>query len=182
MGGAGLPEGQELVAQPHHLGVGDVLEAQVKGVGDRAAGLLGAEHAAIQDLVRRLLRQPTLGAHEAVAELERSGLKAQGRDHAVAIKGVVHPVAAALEPARAIAIEGSGQLAGDRAPCGDQRHGGELHAHIAEGAGPIGAVVGRPSWGRSGVSGAAALGAGGSARGSGHGKGLGVAPSSRNGV
>ena len=182
VGGTGLPEGQELVTQPHHLGVGDVLEAQVKGVGDRAAGLLGAEDTAIQDLVGLLFRQPTLGAHEAVAELERSGLKAQGRDHAVAIKGVVHPVAAALEPARAIAIEGARQLAGDRAPGGNQGHGAELHAHIAEVAGPIGAVVGRPSWGRSGVSGATALGAGGSARGSGHSKGLGVAPSSRNGV
>ena len=183
MGGTGLPEGQELVAQPHHLGVGDVLEAQVEGVGDRAAGLLGAEDAAIQDLVRRLFRQPTLRAHEAVAELERAGVKAQGRDHAVAIKGVVHPVAAALEPAGAIAIEGARQLAGDRAPGGDQRHGAELHAHIAEGAGPIGPVVGRrPSGGQAGVSGATALGARGSARGSGHGKALGVAPSSRNGV
>ena len=159
MGGAGLPEGQELVAQPHHLGVGDVFEAQVKGVGDRAAGLLGAKDAAIQNLVRRLFRQPTLRTHKAVAQVERPGVKAQGRDHAVAIKGVVHPVAAALEPARAIAIEGAGQLAGDRAPGGDQRHGGELDAHIAEGAGPIGAVVGRPSGGRSGVSGSAALGA-----------------------
>ena len=143
VGGAGLPEGQELVTQAHHLGVGDVFEAQVEGVGDRAAGLLGAEDAAIQHLVGLLFRQPTLRAHETVAELERAGIKAQGGNHAVAIKGVVHPVAAPLEPARAIAIEGARQLAGDRAPGGDQRHGAELHAHIAESTGPIGPVVGR---------------------------------------
>ena len=182
MGGAGFPEGQELVAQPHHLGVGDVFEAKVEGVGDRAAGLLGAEDAAIQDLVRLLFGQPTLRAHEAIAELERSGVKAQGGNHAVAIKGMVHPMAAALEPARAIAIEGARQLAGDRAAASEQGHGRELHAHIAEGTRPISPVVGRPNWRRIGANGGTALGTGGSAGGSGHGKARDIDPSSRNGV
>ena len=56
----------------------------------------------------------------------------------------MHPVAAALEPAWAVAIEGACQLAGDRAAGRDQGHGAELHAHIAEGTGPVSPVIGRP--------------------------------------
>ena len=33
MGGTGLPKGQQLVPKAHHMGVGNVLEPQVKGIG-----------------------------------------------------------------------------------------------------------------------------------------------------
>jgi hypothetical protein len=150
-----LPQGQQLIAEAHHMGVGDVLEPQVESIGHGAAGLLSAEHTAIQETIRLLLRQPALRAHKAVAQLGAAAGKAQGGDHAVAIKGVMHPVAAALQPTRTVAIERALQLRRDGAADGCDRHPIQLHAHIAEGAGPVGAVVasGGLGGGRRGPSG-----------------------------
>ena len=183
VGGAGLPEGQELIAQAHHVRVGDVLEPQVECVGQRAAGLLGAEHAPAHEASGLLLRQPTLGAHEAVAQLGgAAAIEAHGADHAVAIEGVVHPAAAALQPAGAVAVKGAAQLRRDRAAGGRQGHVVELDADVAEGAGPVGAVV-------AAGGGGGCWGGGGWGRSGGHQRRLGgrprseaMPPSSRNGV
>ena len=96
VGRTGLPKRQKVVAKAHHMGVGDVFEPQVKGVGQGAAGLLGAENAAVEITTGLFLRLPALGAHETVAEAQTTALEAQGGDHAVAIKGVVDPMAGAL--------------------------------------------------------------------------------------
>ena len=166
MGLGRLPEGQQLIAQAHHMGVGDVLEAQVEGIGQSAAGLLGAEHAAVEELVGHFLGLPALGAHEAIAQLRLTARKAKGGDHAVAIKGVMHPLAATLQPAGAIAVERARQLRRNGTASRRELHPIELHAHVAERTGPVSAVVGR-----------------GSSRSSGHrGSGRREPRSSRNGV
>ena len=142
VGRTGLPKGQQVVAQAHHMGIGDVLEPQVKGIGQRATGLLGAEHAAIQHLVCGLLRQPALGAHKAIREKRATFRKAQGADHAVAIEGMVNPTATALQPAGPIAIEAAAQLRGNLSTGGNQGLVLQLHLHIAKGSSPVIAVVG----------------------------------------
>ena len=86
MGFRRFPEGQQLIAQAHHVGVGDVLRAQIKGIGQATTGLLAAEHT-VEHLAGLLLRQPALSAHVAVAQRDAAVLKPHRRDHAVAIKG-----------------------------------------------------------------------------------------------
>ena len=98
------------------MGVGDVFEPQVKGVGQGAAGLLGAENAAIKITTGLFLRLPALGAHKTVGKAHTTALKAQGGDHAVAIKGVVDPKAGALQAARPIAIKGAVESRRNGAP------------------------------------------------------------------
>ena len=142
MGRTCLPKSQQVVAQAHHMGVGNVLEPQIKGIGQRATGLLGAEHAAIQHPVCGLLRQPALGAHKAIRKQCATGRKAQGADHAVAIEGMVHPTAIALQPPRAIAIEAAAQLKGNLSAGGNQGLVLELHLHIPKGSSPVITVVG----------------------------------------
>ena len=141
VGGTGLPQGQQLIAELHHMGVGDVLEPHIEGVGEQAAGLLGAEHAAIERFAGLLLGQPALGTHEAVGEVQPASFEAQGGDHAVAIKRVVHPVAATLQPTGTVAVEGAVEISRDGAFAGLQRNVAQFLAHVAEAAGPVGAVV-----------------------------------------
>ena len=67
MGFSRLPEGKQLIPQTHHVGVGDVLQTQIKGVGQPTTRLLAAEHPPVENFASLLLRQPTLGAHITVA-------------------------------------------------------------------------------------------------------------------
>ena len=145
VGRTGLPKGQQVSAKPHHMGVGNVLEPQIKGIGQRATRLLGAKHTAIQDLVRGLLRQPALGAHKTIREKRATFRKAQGADHAVAIEGMVNPAATALQPPGAIAIEAAAQVRGNLSAGGNQGLVLELHLHIAKGSSPFITVEG--AWG-----------------------------------
>ena len=147
VGGTGLPQGQQLIAELHHMGVGDVLEPHIEGVGEQAAGFLGAEHAAIERLAGLLLGQPALGTHKAVGEVQPASFEAQGGDHAVAIKGVVHPVAATLQPTGTVAVEGAVEISRDGAFAGLQRNVAQFLAHVAEAAGPVGAVVAEGGFG-----------------------------------
>ena len=149
MGLGRLPKGQQLVAQAHHVGVGDVLEPQVKGIGHSATGLLGAKDAAVHVFAGLLLGQPALGAHKAVAQAHRARAKAQGHDHAVAIKRVMHPLAAPLQPPGPVAVEGARELGWNHATRCRELHCLELHAHVAKGTGPVGPVVTRSNAGGS---------------------------------
>ena len=119
------------------MGVGNVLEPQIKGIGQGATGLLGAEHTAVQHLVCGLLRQPALGAHKAIRKHSATFRKAQGADHAVAIKGMVHQAASPLQPPGAIAIEAATQVRGNLSADGNQGLVLELHLHIAKGPSPV---------------------------------------------
>ena len=110
MGFRCLPKGQQLITQAHHIGVGDVFQPQVEGIGQAAARLLAAEHTAVQDLPGLLLRLPTLRAHEAVAQPHASVLEAHGGDHAVTIEGVMDAMSVPLEAPGTVAIEGARQL------------------------------------------------------------------------
>ena len=163
VGLGGLPQSQQLITETHHVGVGDVFEAQIERVRSDPPGLLGAKHTAIEKLAGLLLGLPTLGAHETVAQQGLTAFKTQSSDHPVAIERVVHPMAAALEAAWAVAVQGASQLSWDRAARSRELDAIELHTHVAEGAGPIGAVVAN---GRS----------------DGHGRQTGLSPSSRNGL
>ena len=119
MGLGRLPERQQLIAEPHHMGIGDVLEAQIEGIGQDTAWLLGAKHPPIYEAPGPLLGQPTLGTHETVAQVDLTGFKSEGSDHAIAVEGVVDPEAASLKPARTIAIQGARQLFWNGAPNGN---------------------------------------------------------------
>ena len=163
MGFSGLPEGQQLITQAHHIGVGDVLQPQVEGVGQPPAGLLATEHTAIQHLVRLLLRQPALRAHEAVGELHASVVETHGGDHAVAIEGVMNAMSVTLEATGTVAVKRPAEFHRHRSTNGSERHIGELLLHIDEGTGPVAAVVG-------------------AGRSDGHGQAIDTAPSSRNGL
>ena len=123
------------------MGVGDVFQTQVKGIGGNAAGLLGAKDTSVEEFVRLLLGLKALGAHKAIAQLDLTSLKPQGGDHAVPVKGVMHPLTTPLQPAGTIPIQGALELSWNRAPGCGQRDAIKLDANIAEGAGPIGAVV-----------------------------------------
>ena len=50
MGFGGFPKRQEVIAQAHHTGVGDVFQAQIEGIGHHPAGLLAAKHAPVEHL------------------------------------------------------------------------------------------------------------------------------------
>ena len=163
MGFRRLPEGKQLIAQTHDIGVGDVLQAQIKGVSQPTTRLLAAEHTTVENLPGLLLRQPTLGAHITVAEGNAAVLKPHRRDHAVAIKGVMNAMPIPLKTSGAIAIKGALKLRRHRSTHRRQRHVGEFLLHIDEGTGPVAAVV--------------AAGGGDS-----HGRMINVRPSSRNGL
>ena len=120
-----------------------------------------------------LLGLPAFGAHEAVGEGHAAFAEAQGGDHAVAIEGMVHPGATALQSPRPIAIEGAAQLGGNGPAHGSHRHLGELLAHVAEGTGPVVAVEGGTGGSRLALT----------TGGNGHGRGKALMPpSSRKGV
>ncbi len=158
-----LPKSQKLITKPHHIGVGDVLQPQVKSICEAATRLLAAEHAAVEHLAGLLLRQPTLGAHITVAELNAAVLEPHRGDHAVAIEGVVNPVTVALKPARAVSIKRALQVRRHQSPDRGEGHIRELLLHVDERAGPVAAVVT-------------------AGRGNGHGLALNGLPSSRNGL
>ena len=163
MGLGRFPESQELVPQSNHIGVGNVLQPQVEGIGQPSAGLLTPKNTAVQHLVGLLLRQPALGANEAIGQLDASVVKPHGGDHAVAIKRVMHPLAIPLQAARTVAVEGALELRRHDPSYGGESHIGEFLVDVDEGAGPVAAVVG----------------AGG---GDGHRPTINVGPSSRNGL
>ena len=167
VGRTGLPKRQKVVAKAHHMGVGDVFEPQVKGVGQGAAGLLGAENAAIKITTGLFLRLPALGAHETVAEAHITALEAQGGDHAVAIKGVVDPMAGALQAARSIAIQGAVKASRNGAPRRLQRHRRQLAVHVAKSTRPLGALKTQAPDG-AGIRGELGCCSRGTARGEGH--------------
>ena len=150
MGLGRLPQGQQLIAQAHHVGVGDVLEPQVKGIGGGATRLLGAEHAPVKETIGLLFGQPAFGAHKPVAQHRLAVRKRKGRDHAVAVKRVVHPLATPLKPPRPVAVQGAAQLGRNRAPCGGEFDPIELNADIAKGASPVGPVITRNNAGGDG--------------------------------
>ena len=141
MGFGCLPEGQEVIPQPHNMGVGDVFQTQVKGISGDAARLLGAKDTPVEKFVRLLLGLKTLGAHKAIAQLDLTTLKLEGRDHAVPGKGVMHPLTTPLQPAGTIPIQGALKLSWNRAPGCGQRNAIKLDADIAKSACPIRAVV-----------------------------------------
>ena len=142
VGAGGFPEGQQAFAQPHHMGVGDVLEPHIKGVGQGAPGFLGAEHTAVEKPAGLFFGLPALGAHEAVAEAGSPiPVEPQGADHAVAVERVMHPLAAPLEPAGTIAVEGAHQAGGQLAAAWPQGHVTQFLADVAEAAAPVGPVV-----------------------------------------
>ena len=141
MGLGGFPERQQLIPEPHHMGVGDVLQTQVKGICSKPPGLLGAKDTPVEEFVRLLFGVKAFRAYKAIAQLGFAALKRQGRDHPVPIEGVMYPLPTTLEPARAVAIERALELSGDRTAGGRDRNPIELHTNVAEGAGPIRAVV-----------------------------------------
>ena len=119
--GVGLgrfPERQQLVTQLHHMGVGDVLEPQIEGIGEGPSRLLSAEDPPVNEATGLLLCQPALGAHKAVGESGVPPFKPEGADHAVAIKWVMNPLATPLEPAWPIAEQSALELSRDRATHG----------------------------------------------------------------
>ena len=141
MGLGGLPQSQQLIAETHHIGVGDVLQTQIECVRKPAAGLLAAEHTAIEHFPCFFFREPALGAHIAVAELNTAALEPHGRDHAVAIKRVVDAVPVPLHSAGAIAVEGAVEFSRNGPTRRDQFHIGEFLLNIDECAGPVAAFV-----------------------------------------
>ena len=141
MGLGRFPESEQLVAEAHHVGVGNVLQPKVKGIGQAATGLLAAEHAAIEHLAGLLLRQPALGAHETVAQADAAVLEPHRCDHAVAIEGVMHTMAIPLQPPWTIAVQGAVQLRWHGAARSGHGHIGKLLIHVRKGARPVAAVV-----------------------------------------
>ena len=141
VGLGGFPQGQQLIAEPHHVGVRDVFQTQIEGIREPATGLLATEHTAIKHLAGLFLSQPALGAHIAIAQLNSAVVKPHGRDHAVAIERVMNAVTIPLHPARAIAVKSAVELSWNRPTHRVQHHGGEFLFHVDEGAGPVAAAV-----------------------------------------
>lgn len=137
MGFSGFPQGQQLITELHHTGVGDVLQPKIKGIREQPAGLLAAEHTPVEHLASSFFGLPALGAHKPVGEAHALLAETHRCHHSIAVKGVMHPLAAAFQATRAIAIQGALQLVRHSASDRCQRHSGELLVHVAEGAGPV---------------------------------------------
>ena len=142
MGLSRFPERQQLITEPHHLGVGDVLEPQIKGIGQRAARFLGAEHPPVDKLAGILFSQPTFGANKTVGQIGLSGIKPKCCNHPVAIEGMMHPAATTLQASGPVAVKGASQISGNAAPRCNQWHIREFNSHVAKGAGPVVTCVG----------------------------------------
>tara|TARA_X000000368_G_scaffold411445_1_gene396309 strand:- start:28 stop:513 length:486 start_codon:yes stop_codon:yes gene_type:complete len=132
-----LPEGEELIAQSHHMGIGNVLEAQIECIGQCTTWLLSAENAPIEKATSLLFLLPAFGAHEAVAAVGFAGTKLDRGDHAVAIKGVMHGMTIPFKPTRPVAVKTAIEFNRDT-PAGHLHPlPRELLLNVAEGAGPV---------------------------------------------
>ena len=110
MGFCSFPESQELFTEENDVGVGNILQTKIKGIGKTTARLLTTKNTSVKHLSGLLLSKPTLGSHKSVSKPNAATFETQCGDHAVTIKRVVNTVSIAIETTGSIAIKGPAEI------------------------------------------------------------------------